>query len=417
MPHIFAETEPDLFVGYGYAMAQDRLFQMDYLRRQALGRLAEILGPEAFDYDLLVRTIGLHRIAAAETARLPAETAARYAVFRGRQSTRTSRRAATCLPIEFDLLDYRPEPWRPLDSIALLGEFRWYLTGRLPVIAVPELARRALGDGPLYEAFLTAEAIDETILHPGEYASTGSGRNSAPTPLGGIDDGTGSNNWVVGPSRSESGAAMLASDPHIAFGAPNCWYQAHLAAGRFNVAGAGYAGAPGILIGRNRRVAWGITNNVSSQRDLYQERTDPAHPGAFLYDGQWEAARDRVEAIRVRGQGVREKVVRSSRNGPIVDKVLPEFAQGSGPVSLRWVGALPCAWPTSILEMNLAESAAGFEDALRGWAITNAEHGVRGRGWRLRLSSDRPGTDPRSRGTRLPPRMGPGRRLARDDSV
>ena len=78
MPHIFAETEPDLFVGYGYAMAQDRLFQMDYLRRQALGRLAEILGPEAFDYDLLVRTIGLHRIAAAETARLPAETSARY---------------------------------------------------------------------------------------------------------------------------------------------------------------------------------------------------------------------------------------------------------------------------------------------------------------------------------------------------
>ena len=365
VPHIFAETEPDLFVGYGYAMAQDRLFQMDYLRRQALGRLSEVLGPEAYEYDLLARTVGLHRIAEEETARLPGETAARYEAFAAGVNAfiEASRDAP---PIEFELLDYRPESWRPLDSIALLGEFRWYLTGRLPVIAVPELAKRALGEGALYRAFLTAEAIDETILHPGEYASAG--RGAGEPPMGGIDDGTGSNNWVIGPSRSTSGGALVASDPHIAFGAPNCWYQAHLVGGRFNVAGAGYAGAPGILIGRNLRVAWGITNNISSQRDLYQERTDPAHPGAFLYDGQWEPARERVEAIKVHGQGVREAVVRSSRNGPIIDEILPDFARGTGPVSLRWVGALPCGWPTSILEMNAAESCDEFEDALRGWA-------------------------------------------------
>lgn len=365
VPHIFAETERDLFVGYGYAMAQDRLFQMDYLRRQALGRLSEVLGPEAYDYDLLARTVGLHRIAEEETARLPGETAARYEDF----SAGVNAFIEACRdlpPIEFDLLDYRPEPWRPLDSIALLGEFRWYLTGRFPVIAVPELAKRALGDGALYRAFLTAEAIDETILHPGEYASDG--RGAGEQPMGGIDDGTGSNNWVIGPSRSTSGGAMVASDPHIAFGAPNCWYQAHLVGGRFNVAGAGYAGAPGVLIGRNPRMAWGITNNISSQRDLYQERTDPTHPGAFLYNGQWEPARERVEAIRVCGEGVREAVVRSSRNGPIVDEILPDFARGTGPVSLRWVGALPCGWPTSILEMNAAESCHEFEDTLRGWA-------------------------------------------------
>lgn len=366
LPHIYAENETDLFVGYGYAMAQDRLFQMDYLRRQAVGRVAEILGPEAFDYDLLVRTVGLHQIAADETARLPAETAARYESFAA--GVNAFIEASRDLPpIEFDLLDYRPEPWRPLDSVALLGEFRWYLTGRFSVIAVPELARRALGDGPLYRAFLTAEAIDETILHPGEYTSAGRGADPAERPQGGIDDGTGSNNWVIGPSRSASGAAMVASDPHIAFGAPNCWYQAHLVGGRFNVAGAGYAGAPGILIGRNRSVAWGITNNISSQRDLYQERTDPAHPGAFLYDGQWEPAPERVEAISIRGEGVREVVVRSSRNGPIVDEVLPDFVRGTGPVSLRWVGALPCAWPTSILELNAAESCSEFESALQGW--------------------------------------------------
>ena len=365
LPHIFAETEADLFTGYGYAMAQDRLFQMDYLRRRALGRLAEVLGPEAFAYDLLVRTVGLHRIAAEETARLPTETAERYEAF----ATGVNAFIEECrdLPIEFDLLDYRPDPWRPLDSIALLGEFRWYLTGRFSVIAVPELAKRILSDGPLYRAFIAPEAIDETILQPGDYASDGSGMDLVEPPLGGIDDGTGSNNWVIGSSRSVSGGALVASDPHIAFGAPCCWYQAHLVGGRFNVAGAGYAGAPGILFGRNRRVSWGITNNISSQRDLYQERIDPAHPGAFLYNGQWEPAHERTEAISVRGEGVREEVVRSSRNGPIVDQVLPQFAQGPMPVSLRWAGALPCAWPTSLLALNLAESSTELEDALQGW--------------------------------------------------
>ena len=366
LAHIFAEKETDLFVGYGYAMAQDRLFQMDYLRRRALGRLAEVLGPEAFEYDLLVRTVGLHRIAADETARLPAETAECYEAFASGVNAFIEE-CRDLPPIEFDLLDYRPEPWRPLDSIALLGEFRWYLTGRFPVIAIPEVARRVLGDSPLYRAFMTPEAIDETILHPGEYASAGSGTDPLEPALGGLDDCTGSNNWVVGPSRSASGGGMVASDPHIAFGSPGCWYQVHLVGGRFNVAGSGYAGAPGIIFGRNLRVAWGITNNISSQRDLYQERTDPAHPGAFLYDGQWEPARERMEAISVRGEGMREEVVRSSRNGPIVDRILPGFAQGTGPVSLRWAGALPCAWPTSLLEWNLAGSCDELEDALRGW--------------------------------------------------
>ena len=166
LAHVYAENEADLFVGYGYAMAQDRLFQMDYLRRRALGRLAEVLGPEAFDYDLLVRTVGLHRIAAEETARLPAETAARYEAFAAGVNAVIDE-CRDRLPIEFDLLDYRPEPWRPLDSIALLGEFRWYLTGRFPVIAIPEVARRVLGDGPLYRAFMTRRGHRRNDPAPG----------------------------------------------------------------------------------------------------------------------------------------------------------------------------------------------------------------------------------------------------------
>jgi penicillin amidase len=365
VPHIYAEAEADLLMAYGYAMAQDRLFQMDYLRRRALGRLSEVLGTEAFEYDLVVRTVGLHRIAADEAARLPAETADLYEAFATGVNSFIEV-SQDLPPIEFDLLDYRPEPWRPTDSLAVLGEFRWYLTGRFPVIAVPEMAKRSLGHGPLYEAFIAPEAGDETVLHPGEYATAGEGADQIESPLGGGDDGTGSNNWVIGPGKSATGAPILASDPHIAFGAPGCWYQAHLAGGRFNTAGASYAGAPGLIFGRNRNLSWGITNNISSQRDLYLERTDPGHPDTFLYDGSWEPAEERTERIRVRGEGVREETVRSSRNGPIVDRILPKFARDTGPVSLQWAGALPCAWPTSLLQSNVAGSSDEFEESLQG---------------------------------------------------
>ena len=403
-------------MGYGYAMAQDRLFQMDYLRRRALGRLAEVLGPEAFDYDLLVRTVGLHRIAAEETARLPAETAGRYEAFaagvnafieecRDRAADRVRPAGLSARAVAAARLD------RAAGRVSLVSH------GAVSGDCDSRVARRALGDGPLYRAFMTAEAIDETILHPGEYATAGSGTDPLEPQLGGVDDCTGSNNWVVGPSRSVSGGGMVVSDPHIAFGSPGCWYQVHLVGGRFNVAGSGYAGAPGIIFGRNLRVAWGITNNISSQRDLYQERTDPAHPGAFLYDGQWEPARERVEAISVRGEGVREEVVRSSRNGPIVDQILPGFAQGTGPVSLRWAGALPCAWPTALLEWNLAGSCDELEDALRGWVsptLSMVLADVDG-GFGFRATGQVPLRSRVERGYRRG--WDPGRRLAGHDSV
>ena len=182
------------------------------------------------------------------------------------------------LPIEFELLGYEPEPWRPIDCLAIMGEFRWYLTGRFPVIVMPELAKRVLGEGPMYEAFLTAEAADETILVSGSYPSNHAGVDAVlPRLGGGPADGSGSNNWVIGAARSSSGAPLLASDPHIAFGAVSCWHHAHLHSDAVNVAGAAYVGVPAIMIGRNEHVAWGITNNICSQRDLYLERTKPGN--------------------------------------------------------------------------------------------------------------------------------------------
>src|SRR5262249_61113775 len=152
---------------------------------------------------------------------------------------------------------------------------RYYLTVRYPVIAIPELARRALGEGLLLAACLQGGADDESILRARSYPAARSGVEPVRQAAGDPEEGRGSNNWVVAGSRTRSGQPMVASDPHIAFGAVSCWYEVHLRGGSFDVAGTGYAGIPAVFFGRTPRVAWGITNNICSQRDLYQERTDP----------------------------------------------------------------------------------------------------------------------------------------------
>lgn len=368
IPHVFATGDDDLFFGFGYAVAQDRLFQLDYLRRRALGRLAEVLGPEGLELDLVARTVGLHRIAQAEWQSLPDETRRLLEAYtRGINGHIDECRDN--LPIEFDLLGYAPESWRPQDSLAIMGEFRWYLTGRFPIIVVPELAKHVLGDGALYRAFLQSEADAEPILPAGAYPPSRSGTQLVGATVNDLHEGAGSNNWVVSGARSLSGKPLLASDPHIAFAAVSCWHEVRLCGGSFNVAGTAYAGMPAVMFGRNERVAFGITNNICSQRDLYQERTDPAHPGCFLYDGQWEPSRQVEETIAVKGEGSVRKTIRFSRNGPIVDEILPVPARETGPVALKWLGAARCGWLTALLGVDRARSGEELRRAVDCWLV------------------------------------------------
>jgi penicillin amidase len=174
---------------------------------------------------------------------------------------------------------------------------------------------------------------------------------------------------VLAESRTTTGGAIVASDPHVPFGAVSIWHEVHLRGGSFNVAGVAYAGIPAVMIGRNEHVAWGITNNICSLRDLYLEKTDPEHPGCFLHDGQWEPAPEGKVIILVKGEEPVEKTIRFSRNGPIVDDVLPGPARGQGPVALRWQGAGQCGWLKAMLAMNQARSAKEFRAAVRPWLV------------------------------------------------
>ncbi|MBI1777887.1 MAG: penicillin acylase family protein [Proteobacteria bacterium] len=364
--HITANSDADLFFALGYAVAQDRLFQLDWYRRRALGQVSEILGPSGLADDTVARVVGLNRIAAAQAKALPAES--RHLVEAYAWGINAHLEAAqAALPIEFALLDYKPRPWTVEDSVAVALEFSYYLTVRFPVIVLPEMAKRHLKDATLVDAYLFGEMGDETIVPRGAYPAAPAPVRPVSHTAGDPDSGVGSNNWVVDGSLAEAGKPLLASDPHIAFRTTSHWYEVHLKGGSFDVGGVHFVGFPGFLIGRNARVAWGLTNNAgSSQRDLYQERTDPSHPGCFLFDGMWEKARKVTETIQVRGAAPVVKTVLYSRNGPIVDELLGIGAK-TGPISLKWLGDCLASWIPPVLDMNRADSVDAFRASLKPW--------------------------------------------------
>jgi len=366
IPHVYAANDRDLFFGFGYATAQDRLFQLDYLRRKASGTLAEVVGAEAVESDFFYRTIGLAKIAEAELRQLPRETVDLLDAYAAGINA-VIEASRDNLPIEFELLAYQPAPWRAADSLVIEGEFRWYLTGRFPVIVIPELAKRTLGDGPLYRAFLQGEVDEESVLWAGEYPPRKDLGYPSMSGSGG-PEGPGSNNWVLAGKRTPMGRPIVANDPHIPFYAVSIWHEVVLRGGSFNVAGVALAGMPAVMIGRSQRVAWGITNNICSLRDLYQEKTDAAHPGCFLYDGKWEPAREWEETVQVKNAEPVARRLLASRNGPIVDDILPPQAKGTGPVSLRWVGFDYCGWLPALLDMGRARDAKEFRAATKPWA-------------------------------------------------
>jgi penicillin amidase len=199
VPHVDARSRTDAYIAFGFVVAQDRLFQLDYLRRRARGTLAEVLGKSAIDSDRLYRTLDLQSVAERELAAMPVEIRElleAYAAGVNAWLRICAKNGAGEWPLEFDLLDYRPGPWSAVDSLLLTGDFRWYLTGRFPVIIAPELVKRAVGEGPLYNLYLGAELDDECILPTGSYAP-----RSRSQAAGMSEEAGGSNNWVM-PLRS-----------------------------------------------------------------------------------------------------------------------------------------------------------------------------------------------------------------------
>ena len=375
IPHIRAQSIEDAYFGLGFAHAQDRLWQMEIDRRIAAGRLAEILGAKALDTDRFLRTLGVRRAADASLTHLDAGTRRLLDAYAAGVNAFLATRPV--LPPEFWLLRTRPEPWTATDSIAWIKMMAWDLGANWK----NELLRMRLAKT------LSNARIEELLPpYPGDappkiadlkelYAGLGGGAQGLAKAMQQVaarlphwlGAGAGSNNWVVSGKRSASGKPLLANDPHLDLSAPPVWYFAQLSAPGLDAIGATLPGVPGVLLGRNPRIAWGATNTGPDVQDLYIEKLQGRD--AYLTPGGPRPFTLREETIRVRGGPDFKLTVRSTRHGPVISDVLRQ-AKGLAPqgyvLAFDWTALSPD--DTSIrAAMNLgrAQNWKEFRDALR----------------------------------------------------
>ncbi len=378
VPHIHADDPYDLFFAHGVVQAQDRLWQIDYLRRQAHGRLAEILGANRLNDDILARTLSMTEIATAALAHSASESRDALGAFADGVNYWTEHLPAG-LPIEFELLGYEPEPWQPVDSIAVLRRWYWYLTGRLPVISTPEAVRAGIGD--LADAFFQPDGETAYIVPSGNYDPTPAFPDlpvaEPKASFWGQLEAVGSNNWAAAPDITKSGHAMVGSDPHVYYTVPADWFDVHLHGAGYDLIGMTYPGVPMVRFGRNREMAWGITNNICMQRDLYVEQINPDNPGEYHNGDKWVPFDERVSVISVRDEAPIAWSTRFAHGRPIVDHLIANGAMPAdlwGPergantsLSLAWVGSEPSDEPQALLDLGRARTVAEARTALEGW--------------------------------------------------
>jgi len=367
VPHIYAGSVRDAMFAQGYVHAQDRLWHMELARRAASGGLAEVFGPLALDADRLLRRAGLRRAAEAELAQL-AEAVRQHLEAYAAGVNAFIEGNRNRLPPEFLILRFRPQPWTSVDGLTIGKFVGWTLSGNWDTEIVrswiverlgPEEAARMEPGYPVGAPLIVPPGAEcrglgapllEELRKVQELVGAGGG---------------GSNNWVVDGHKSVTGKPLLANDPHLPLQMPSVWYEVHLNGGGANVIGASIPGVPGVIIGHNDRIAWGITNTMTDGDDLFVEQVNPADPRQYGYGGKWVDGDLVREEIRVRGR--REPVVEEvlvTRHGPIIGPSIPGERRA---LALCTVVAEPSQHAQAILLLNGAGNWEEFREALRQW--------------------------------------------------
>lgn len=371
VPHIFAQNEADLWRAAGYVAAQDRLWQMDFSRRIVRGTLAEIFGPEALPKDKFLRTWGFHRLArrlAKHLSQSSREALEAYAA--GVNDFINSHHDR--LPVEFSMLGYKPQPWEIEDSIGLSRlmafqlSYAWFFEAALGKIAAQ------YGDTLALELLPAVRANTPAIVSQQWTQQMAPGlerfiklAQSTRTSLGMPAAALGSNSWVVSGSRSRSGKPILANDPHLGLTLPSVWYEMHLSAGDFEVAGVSFPGAPGIVLGNNRAIAWGFTNGMVDDLDFYLEKINAPEATEFWNGSAWEKLTVIHERIPMKDADSVQFVIRQTPRGPLVDDILAGACPDSFAISFRWTGFENSDEQRAILALNRARSWGEFQAAMR----------------------------------------------------
>ena len=422
---IEGETSHDLFVAQGYVHAQERMWQMEVWRHISSGRLSELFGPSTIDQDRFIRTLGWRQSAERDLAALsPDARAAVEAYASGVNDWIADHKGSLSMPFVVTGIKagiggiggYDLEPWSAIDTLAWQKVQAWQLGDNFDTEIFRMLADAKLGDPARTDELFPAYGADMPVITPsglkgsggagataaaGARPATGAGAPSSATTAVGVGDPVawrdlaatsnrilalagldaadgiagdhevGSNNWVVGPSKTTTKTALLANDPHLGIGMPSVWFMNGLRCRTvtpdcpYSVVGVSFPGVPGVILGHNAKIAWGATNVGPDVEDLFSIDPDPANPTGYLVAGESIPFEIRHETIKVAGGAPVEMDVRTTRLGPIVNDV-DDRLKDAPLLALRWTATDDVDGTfEAILRMNTASTFEEFHDAFK----------------------------------------------------
>jgi len=350
--HIYATTSNDLFFAEGYVHAQERFWQMDFYRHVGEGRTAEMFGASAVETDMFLATLGWRKTSQEEYEALNTESKAIVAAYADGVNSYIKGKSNEELSLEYAILDlpiinpgYIVEPWEPVNTLAWARALAWDLKNNINGEIEKAILMKTLTPEKIAELFPPYPDDHPIIVNNiGDGASAAANKVVFEIPnetltvlqhnlslmdqvLGSQNDDVGSNSWVVSGDLTTTGKPLLANDPHLGIIMPSIWYQVSLhcqpksAGCPYDLAGFSLAGAPGVLLGHNDRIAWGFTFAEEDVMDLFIEKVNSENPNQYEVDGAWIDFETRTETINVAGGDPVEIIVRATRHGPVISDV------------------------------------------------------------------------------------------------
>lgn len=380
VPHIEADNEEDLYFAQGFIIARDRLWQLDFQTRFAAGRLSEVIGEKAIDLDKYNRRMGMGFGARNMEAFVNKDPKMKMVLdaYTNGINAYISTLKPKDYPIEFKLLDYKPENWKPINSAYLLklmsatlaaASNDFYMSNALSKFG-PEVIKDLFPNYPFREDPIIPKGTKwdfEPVTIPEAPEELPSNNQIKLKPK---EEGLGSNNWAISGDKTTTGYPLLANDPHLEMTLPAIWYQNQLTAPGVNVYGVTIPGSPGVIIGFNKEVAWGVTNVGSDVLDWYKITFKDNSKNEYLFENEWKPIRKVIETIQVRGKETIKETVLYTHYGPIfyMEGEKPEALPKSNNIpvgyALKWIAHQPSNDIKTFYELNRAKNYDDYRAAL-----------------------------------------------------
>ena len=379
VPYIVAQTESDAAFAMGYVHAQERLFTMDIARRAGEGKLSEIFGEETIPFDKMFLTVGIKRNILKNYSKFNRNNIKLLKAY-SRGVNFFIKNVGGKLPIEFSVLGYEPGEWKPLHSLLIIRMMAWELNiGWWTDFAYTELvqkvgvekAKEILPDYPKNAPTVIPKGVAKLPKLNNSFVNV---EKQFRKFLGLRGTHIGSNSWVLSGKKSVTGKPIIANDTHLAFSAPDKWFAAVIKASDWDAAGFTLPGVPGIVIGKNKSIAWTMTNVMADDADFYSEKIDSSGK-KYLYDGNWNSLKIVKDTIKVRNSPPVVNITKITHNGPIISDIHPlSFLYKNEPdtfppISMRWLGNEFSDELNAIYNVNKAQNFNQFKKALNDFAV------------------------------------------------